>query len=236
MQSLRRIGLCLVLLASLVACGEQAATFTPAATATPAPTTVAAPADEPAGGPVSITDATGTTLRFDAPPQRIVCLYHECIELMSGLGVAPVAMLAPGWLPNFADDPAYFSQPNSIVKLTEQDSGSWDYEQIAALTPDIVFGSNDDRTALEGIAPVYSVGDSYSMTNQDTLDHMAEFGRLLGREAEAQAAVKAFQDRLAAYAKRAPRDRSVLLVASDLELAWIYSGKSVPCSILNLIA
>jgi iron complex transport system substrate-binding protein len=189
-----------------------------------------------AGASYQITDATGTTLTFDAPPERLVCLYHECIELVSALGVEPVAIIAPSWLPAFAEDPAYFAQPNDIVQLQPEDSGSWDYEAIAALQPDLVFGGDEDRTALDGITPVHSFGTGGSMSNADTLENLRALGRLLGREAEAEAAIERFQDRLAAYKELAPGDRSVLLVGTDAELAWLYAGDSVPCSILNEVA
>lgn len=189
----------------------------------------------PAASAYAITDATGVTHTFATPPARVVCLFHECIELMSALGVAPAAMIAPSWLPKFAEDPTYFEQPNAIVQLAES-GGGWDYEQIAALKPDIVFGSDDDRTALKGIAPVYSVGGTYSMVYADTEQHLLELGQLLGRETEAQQAIERFRDRLAAYRKQAPRDLSVMLVASDLEAVWLYSGNSVPCSLLNAVA
>jgi iron complex transport system substrate-binding protein len=74
------------------------------------------------------------------------------------------------------------------------------------------------------------------MTSQDTLDHLMDFGRLFWREAEAEAAIQGFNERLAAYQSLSPRDQSVLLVAYWDEGAWIYSGASVPCSILNLVA
>jgi iron complex transport system substrate-binding protein len=189
----------------------------------------------PAAGAYTITDETGATLTFAQPPERVVCMFHECIELMSALGVEPAAIIAPSWLPKFAEDPAYFAQPNDIVQLGES-GGGWDYEQIAALKPDIVFGGDEERTALKEIAQVYSFGNSYSMVYEDTEKHLLQLGKLLGREAAAQQAIDDFRDRLAAYAKRAPRSTSVMLVASDLEMVWLYSGKSVACSILNQLA
>ncbi len=152
---------------------------------------------------------------------------------MAALGVEPIAMLAPSWLPAFGDDPAYFKQPNEIVRLQPQESGSWDYEQIAALKPDLVFGGDEDRTALDGIAQVHSYSGTYAMSSQDTLDNVVALGKLLGIEDQAVQAVQRFKDRLAAYAQRAPRDVSLMLVASDGQMAWLYAGESVPCSILN---
>lgn len=186
-----------------------------------------------AGTTVNITDPTGQTLTFNAVPQKVICLFHECIELMSALGVEPLAILAPNWLPDFASDPTYFPQPNKIVKLVPEESGSWDYEAIAALKPDIIFGSAEDRTALNGIAKVYDVGANYSMNHQDTMDHLMSYAKMLDRVDEAEAAVKRYQDRLAAYKALAPRNQSVLLVAYWDKGAWLYSGASVPCSILN---
>jgi iron complex transport system substrate-binding protein len=185
---------------------------------------------------VTVTDPTGKTFTFDAVPKNIICLYHECIELMSALGIEPLAILAPNWLPDFASDPVYFPQPNKIVKLVPQDSGSWNYEVIAALKPDIIFGSAEDRTALDGIAKVYDVGPNYSMNHQDTLDHLMEFAKMLNRTNEATAVVKRYQDRHAAYKALAPRNQSVLIVAYWDKGAWLYSGASVPCSILNKVA
>jgi ABC-type Fe3+-hydroxamate transport system substrate-binding protein len=192
---------------------------------------------ESGSGAFSITDGTGTMLSFNSPPARVICLFHECVELMAALGVQPVAILAPSWLPNFAGNPDYFPQPNTIVKLKETSDGSWDYEQIASLKPDIVFGSDDDRTALVGIAQVYSAGSSYSMSYQDTEQHLRELAVLLDRTQQAEQTIARYERRLKAYAEQTPAERlSVMLVASDTEMVWLYSGQSVPCSVLNAVA
>lgn len=93
-------------------------------TACPAPATPASAPTEPTtpaiaattsvtqtatAGAYTITDATGTTLTFDGLPQRLICLFHECIELVSALGVEPLAVLAPNWHvhANIVCDPAH---------------------------------------------------------------------------------------------------------------------------------
>ncbi|MBX3013039.1 MAG: ABC transporter substrate-binding protein [Caldilineaceae bacterium] len=205
----------------------------PVATPAVPPTSEAAPAATAAGA-LAITDGSGVTLTFDTPPQRIVCLYTRCTEVLATLGLTPVAL--PSWIAEIASEPAYFPQPNEIVILapTNDDLG-FDLEELAALKPDLVLGWEELRPALEGIAPLHAVAngmDSYQESN----DEIRAFAHIFGREAEAEVAIQAFLDRLAAYQALSPRDRSIInLWAGDGSIVY-RDGESGTCKLLKEVA
>jgi ABC-type Fe3+-hydroxamate transport system substrate-binding protein len=72
-----------------------------------------------------------------------------------------------------------------------------------------------------------------SLTFQQIYDDLAA---ILGKESEAETAIQAFEDRLAAYAERSPRNLTVLALGTDGENFWVNTSHSVPCSIFNVVA
>jgi len=195
-----------------------------------------APAEPAAAssGALTIIDGSGVTLRFDTPPQRIVCLYTRCTEVLATLGLVPLAL--PSWIAEIASEPAYFPQPNAIVILapTNDDIG-FDLEEVAALKPDLVLGWEELRAPLDGIAPLHAVAndlDSYQESNEE----IRAFAHLFGREAEAEAAIQAFMDRLAAYQQQSPRDRSIINLWANEGAITYRDGASGTCNLLKEVA
>lgn len=213
----------------LTACGGQP---TPAAATAPAVQPTTAPTE--AGQALSIVDGTGQTLTFDAPPQRIICLYSRCMETLAALGVEPLAIAPWSFMVALAENPQYFEQPNEIVVLKDA-GGDVDLEEIAALEPDLVLGWEEIRTGLDGIAPVYVVSDEMD-SYQESLEEIREFAALLGREAQAEASIAAFEDRLAAYQQLAPKDRSVMYVGGTQNEIYVRDGESGTCNLFKEVA
>lgn len=220
-----------LLLAVLTACAAPtpvSPTAAPATAILPTATPTAAPNE-----PVTITDGSGVELTFDAPPQRVVCLYTRCIEVLAAVGVTPIAVA--GWIANVTTDPDYFPQPNEIVALREtNDDMGFDPEELAALEPDLVLGWEELRAPLEGIAPVHAVTndlDSYQEAN----DEVRAFAQIFGREAEAEAAIQAFLDRLEAYKRLSPQDQSVINLFKT-ESIFYRDGQSGTCNLFKEVA
>lgn len=216
---------------ALVATDGEPTVASLAPTSAPSPQPAATPAPAPAAQR-TIVDGAGRTLSFTQPPERIVCLYSRCLELLAALELEPVGIAefdAP-----FATNPAYFPQPNRIT-IIPNDGDTPDFEAIAALQPDLVLGWEELVAPLDGVAPVYSVRndlDSY----QKSHDEIRAFAALLGREEIAERTLQAALDRLAAYQARAPRDRSVMY-GFFFDGAFSYrDGQSGTCSLLKAIA
>ncbi|HYF61776.1 MAG TPA: ABC transporter substrate-binding protein, partial [Herpetosiphonaceae bacterium] len=183
---------------------------------------------------LAITDGTGTTLTFGERPEKIICLYNRCTEVLATLGVTPQAL--PASMADLAADPGYFAQPNEIVLLREtNDDVGFDLEELAALKPDLILGWEELRTSLDGIAPVYAVTNDMN-SYQDSHAETRAFAALLGREAEAEAAIQAFLDRLEAYKRRSPKDRSVMYTFFYDDKVYYRDGASATCALLNEVA
>lgn len=196
--------------------------------------TIGSETGQGAAGPFTIKNSAGEVLSFDTPPQRIICLYHECLELLAALGVEPIA--TAGWsIPRmFAANPLYFKQPNNIQFIPDKDDNP-DFELIATLKPDLVIGWKELNEPLKGIAPVLDTATSNDY--QSALTTLRDYGKLLGKEQEAEAAIKKFTDRMNAYKKLVPRDITVLQSASaDGKQFWVSTYNSTPCSLYNEIA
>ena len=184
--------------------------------------------------PITIKDGAGSELTFAKAPERVVCLYHTCMEYLAALGIEPIA--APAWAHvfQFAENLLYFKQPNGIVKLKMTDNGP-DLEQLAQLKPDLVFGWTELRDSLKGIAPLHDIG-ALSGNYKGALQELRGFSVIFGKQKEAEAAIKAFEDRLAAYKKLSPRNLTVLNSGGDGKDFWITTFDSVPCSLFNEVA
>jgi iron complex transport system substrate-binding protein len=155
---------------------------------------------------LTLVDGTGTTLTFDKAPERIICLYSRCMELLAALEVEPVGVTISD--EPFATNMLYFSQPNTI-SFIQWDGDTPNLEQIAALKPDLVLGWQELREPLKEIAPLYSVidsQDSYLKSHEE----IRTFAKLLNRETVAEANIQTALDRLAAYKRLSPANLSVM--------------------------
>ncbi len=50
-------------------------------------------ADGTEAGSISVTDATGAVIELDSPATRVACVHELCTDMMSSLGVLPIAGL-----------------------------------------------------------------------------------------------------------------------------------------------
>jgi iron complex transport system substrate-binding protein len=192
----------------------------------------AAAQDTPQGFPLTLIDGAGRELTFDAPPQRVVTYYNDSYGMLATLGLMPVAQSVN---PEMLTDPIYFDgQGSDIPTIGYTDSP--DLEDVAAAQPDLVLVySVEEAQALENIAPAFVTYDPSTM--DELYEALRQYGRLFAREAEAEAAITAFQNRLAAYQALAPADVSVLkLGAMDGGAFWISTIDDPICQILDTVA
>lgn len=191
--------------------------------------------------PVTATDMLGRTVTLPKPARRIVTLYSEPYAQILALGMTPVGSF--GW-PGQPLEAAYAPSGLTVDPSVKQISGTDylpDWELIAALKPDLVIGwGADEAQTAEGIVPFFGM-ETYSDTKGDTIaDYEASLralATLTGRETEAETAIAAMRDRVAAYEKRAPKNLKVLhLGTSDGQTFFAFNGASINCGMIDRIA
>lgn len=191
------------------------------------------------GFPLTIVDGAGRELTFDAPPERVMCYYTNCIEAMVGLGLKP--SMVPEWFLTFPN-PTLQESPGGMddVELIALDDSTPSAEAIAAAQPDLVMVySLEEAQALADIAPTFVTYPTNSIGQ--VVESMGEYGQLFGEIQAAEEAVTAFMNRRAAYAQLAPgnvRVMNVLVESDDPTGGDIYvrSTNSPDCALLEEIA
>lgn len=156
------------------------------------PANQAQPDAEPSG-PRELTDPLGHTVAIPAHPERILASYLE--DYLAALDVTPVAQWSVGNSPmDYLE--SYFKD----VPLIAHDLP---FEAVTSFTPDLIIIGDESLIAdnkydsYNKIAPTYALG---SEINADWRKSFAEIGKILGKEAEVQASLEAY-DAKAAEAK-----------------------------------
>ncbi|NGZ77747.1 iron-hydroxamate ABC transporter substrate-binding protein [Saccharibacillus alkalitolerans] len=164
----------------LSACGGAAGSD--AKTASPETGTEAAAggAEEAASGTVTYESESGP-VQVPANPTRIVALTNAPNVL--SLGVTPVGV--DQWTGN---NPLFTEKLKGVTVVTEEDP-----ESVAALAPDLIIAGSTTKNLdqLNKIAPTVV----YTWGKLNYLDQQVAVGKLLGKEAEAQAWVDDFTKR-----------------------------------------
>jgi iron complex transport system substrate-binding protein len=224
-------GLCALLFGLpllLAACGDSptAATSVPLTAAAPIATTAATPTIMAANTttaatqfPFTFTDATGASITLEKKPERIVCNTTLCLDMLFQLGLEPVGVrqsqLDAGLF--LLTSPEYFG--TKLAKYAKiKGSPEANVEEVASLKPDLVIDHlGNIREALKTIAPLYV--PKYKNIGE-VVETLRLVGRITGREAQAEAAIKKFEDKLAFYSAKSPKSKKVLYFQS-YNLAYV---------------
>jgi iron complex transport system substrate-binding protein len=182
-------------------------------------------------GPVTVVDGTGATLTLTQRPQRVVCLINKCIEDLAFLGVAPVGVGAI-YNYNIARDERNFGvAAEQFVQIPSEPTTDW--EAVAALRPDLIIAWHEDRAAAEGIAPFYALKVEENSIDEFAYD-LRNYARIFGMEEQAEAKIERTLDRLAAYAARSPKDKTLFITGTDGATFYSYDPAAFwPCGIIN---
>ena len=188
--------------------------------------------------PLTIEDGAGRELTFEEPPQRVVCLFTDCTYALFDLGLQPIAV--PEW---FVGDPSrsLTETPGGMsnIEIIPVTDNIPSLEVIASLQPDLVIANEEAAVALEGIAPAFV---TYSINSlEEMYTNLRRYAQLFDREAEAEAAIAAFQDRFNVYAAKVPSDPTVMNFAgidpNDLSGGEVFvrTTNSPDCQLLNRV-
>lgn len=168
----------------------------------------AAPKATSQGYPVTVTNC-GVDVTFDAPPQRVVLLKSAAVPYLHALGVMDRVTARAGLYPEDYYDAATLAELDRIPLLTDNTDTSGHLqiskEVVISQQPDLVLGEVDnlsrDTLAAVGIPlleePAMCPGNTTPATFDDIYAQMRTYGKVFGREAEAEAAVAALKERMA---------------------------------------
>lgn len=178
----------------------------------------------------TIHHAMGAT-QITGTPQRIVVLTNEATDSILSLGVTPV-----GAVKSWAGDPYYdYIQAEMVEVPIVGDEFQPNLERIVSLQPDLIIGSKVRQgqfyTQLSAIAPtVFS--ETIGATWQDNL---RLYAKALNREAEAEAVLAEWDERVADFKTKMGEKLSqeVSLVRFLPDMVRIYYKDSFPGQILE---
>lgn len=179
----------LLLTLSLAACGQGQSAVAPQPTTTETPSAEQAPAEavdateasETASQtvyPLTLTDATGTEVTFEAAPSKIVSLAPSETESLFALGLDEQIV-------GVSDNDDY---PEAAKSKPKMGGFELNTEAIVAAQPDIVFVADvtDDATveSLRGLG--LNVFKFNPDTLEDVMGDMTAYGEITDRQAEAK--------------------------------------------------
>ncbi|MFE5512059.1 ABC transporter substrate-binding protein [Streptomyces sp. NPDC056529] len=188
---------------------------------------------EPIRAATELTDVNGVGVAPKKKPERIVCLFALCDDILTELGIVPTAtnsaLLAhPGFLGKeragkVAIVPGGFIAP--------------EVEAILSHEPDLVIGLGDTHgklaPALKGATTFWPMQPE---TWEDSVGYLRDAAALTGRTAEGEKAEKAFRTKLA-EARKAPSDKTALVVyGSDENFGVATPEGDVTASLFPAIA
>lgn len=176
-------------------------------------------ADEPQATERTLTDPLGHTVTVPAQPERIIASYLE--DYLVALGVKPAAQ----W--SVSDSPmGYLQYELEGTPILPYDLP---YEVVTGHNPDLII-IGDESLIADGkydsynkIAPTYALGADI---NADWRKALLEVGKVLGKEAEAEAALADYNEKAAAAKEKltasgtAPSAAAIWLVGGTF---WMVS-------------
>ncbi|AJP05047.1 iron ABC transporter substrate-binding protein [Streptomyces cyaneogriseus subsp. noncyanogenus] len=163
---------------------------------------------EPIKAAKELTDTNGAKVSLKKEPERIVCLFALCDDILTELGIVPTAT-----------NSTLLAHPDFLgeAKAKEVDviPGGFiapEVEAILSHKPDLVIGLGDTHgklaPALKGATTFWPMQPE---TWQDSVGYLRDVAALTGRTAEGEKAERTFRTKLA-EAEKAPSDKTALVI------------------------
>ncbi|MFC9114492.1 MULTISPECIES: ABC transporter substrate-binding protein [Streptomyces] len=163
---------------------------------------------EPIKASTDLTDTNGVRISLKKEPERIVCLFALCDDILTELGIVPTAT-----------NSALLAHPDFLgeEKAKEVDiiPGGFiapEVEAILSHRPDLVIGLGDTHgklaPALKGATTFWAMQPE---TWQDSVGYLRDTAALTGRTAQGEKAERTFRTKLAA-AEKTPSDKTALII------------------------
>ncbi|MFV0137606.1 ABC transporter substrate-binding protein [Streptomyces sp. HMX87] len=230
-----RRGLAAVILGSvLTGCGGAADTSAESAAANgDAKAGVTDVTVEPIEETRRLTDARGVTVSLEKKPERIVCLVALCDDILTELGIVPVATNS-----RLLAHPKFLGKEKAErVAVVPGGFIAPEVEAILSHKPDLVIGLEDTHgklaPALKGATTFWPVQPAKW---QDSVGYLRDVAALTGRTAQGEKAEKAFRTKLA-EAERHKSDKTALIIyGSDENFGVATPGTDVAAGLMPKLA
>ncbi|MFJ8148746.1 ABC transporter substrate-binding protein [Streptomyces sp. NPDC096048] len=163
---------------------------------------------EPIKAATQLTDTNGVEVSLKKEPERIVCLFALCDDILTELGIVPTAtnstLLAH---PDFLGE-----REAEKVDVIPGGFIAPEVEAILSHKPDLVIGLGDTHgklaPALKGATTFWAMQPE---TWEDSVGYLRDAAALTGRTAQGEKAERTFRAKLAA-AEKAPSDKTALII------------------------
>ncbi|MER7490992.1 ABC transporter substrate-binding protein [Streptomyces sp. NPDC126497] len=163
---------------------------------------------EPIKAATELTDTNGVRISLEKEPERIVCLFALCDDILTELGIVPAATNSA-----LLAHPAFLGEEKAKeVDIIPGGFIAPEVEAILSHKPDLVIGLGDTHgklaPALKGATTFWAMQPE---TWQDSVGYLRDTAALTGRTAQGEKAERAFRTKLAA-AEKTPSDRTALII------------------------
>lgn len=188
---------------------------------------------EPITAARKITDAKGVTVATEKPPARVVCLVALCDDMLTELGMKPVATNS-GLLAH----PRFLGK-DAAARIPVVPGGflSPEAEAILSHKPDLVIGLEDTHgklaPALKGATVFWPVQPA---TWQDSVGYLRDLAALTGRTAQGEKAELAFRHKLADAEADRSAETSLIIFGSDENFGVATPGNDVAAGLFPKIS
>ncbi|MFC8144055.1 ABC transporter substrate-binding protein [Streptomyces paradoxus] len=188
---------------------------------------------DPIKASTDVTDTNGVKVAVKKEPERIVCLFALCDDILTELGIVPTAT-----------NSALLAHPRFLgegkAKEVDVIPGGFiapEVEAILSHKPDLVIGLGDTHgklaPALKGATTFWPMQPE---TWQDSVGYLRDVAALTGRTAEGEKAEKVFRTKLA-EAEKTPSDKTALIIyGSDENFGVATPETDVAASLFPKIA
>jgi iron complex transport system substrate-binding protein len=167
---------------------------------------------EPIKATLELTDTNGVKISLKKEPERIVCLFALCDDILTELGIVPTAT-----------NSALLGHPDFLgadkAKQVDVIPGGFiapEVEAILSHKPDLVIGLEDTHGKL---APALKDATTFwpmqPETWEDSVGYLRDAAALTGRTAEGEKAEKTFRTKLAEAEKTTSDKTALIIYGSD---------------------
>ncbi|MBA4864099.1 ABC transporter substrate-binding protein [Streptomyces sp. PSKA54] len=188
---------------------------------------------EPIKSTRELTDANGVKVSLKKEPQRIVCLFALCDDILTELGVVPTAT-----------NSALLAHPDFLgeekAKKVDIIPGGFiapEVEAILSHKPDLVIGLEDTHGKL---APALKDATTFWPMQperwQDSVGYLRNVAALTGRTAEGEKAEKTFRTKLAEAEENKSDKTALIIYGSDENFGVATPGTDVAAGLFPKLA
>ncbi|OAH09971.1 ABC transporter substrate-binding protein [Streptomyces jeddahensis] len=188
---------------------------------------------EPIKAAQELTDTNGVNVSLEKEPERIVCLFALCDDILTELGIVPTATNSA----LLAHSDFLGKEKAKEVDVIPGGFIAPEVEAILSHKPDLVIGLEDTHGKL---APALKDATTFwpmqPETWEDSVGYLRDVAALTGRTAEGEKAEKTFRTKLAEAEKNKSDKTALIIYGSDENFGVATPETDVGASLLPKLA